>query len=140
VNEFESRLMEVLLRGDHPVLAVLRAQLEGASVSKREFTGVGFFTTFAVPLTAPRLAVRHPGHLGRDVYADVPGVENGAGFVLFLKDGALDFLEGFTYGEEQFPAEPKNVRLHYLRPGHPGSAELAETAARDLGYALGELA
>lgn len=31
------------------------------------------------------------------VYAEIQGVEHGAGFILFVDDGYLDSLEGFTY-------------------------------------------
>lgn len=139
MNDLERQVMDMLLRGDHPILTVLRAQLAVASVSSREFTGVGFFTKFAVPPTIPRLAVGRLAPLG-DVNADVPGMQHGAGFVLFFKDGALDCLEGFSYGAEPFSREATGVRLHYLKPRRPGSPELIKTVERDIGHALGEFA
>jgi hypothetical protein len=34
-----------------------------------------------------------------DVAAEIDGAQHGAGFVLFIEDGMLDVLEGFTYDE-----------------------------------------
>jgi hypothetical protein len=139
VNELEHRVLDMVLRGNHPTLAVLRAQMIVARVLNRQFTGVGFFTDFVVPPTAPRLTAPSEAHLGHDVCATIPGLEGGIGFVLALKDGLLGFLEGFTYGDEQFPDEMTGIRFSYLRPRYPGSAETIETVERDLNYALGVL-
>jgi hypothetical protein len=139
VNDFERRAIDMLLKGCHPVLAVLRAQLEVATVSNRQITGVGFFTHFVVPPTVPRLTVPGRVHFG-DVQAEVPGLAGGAGFVLFLKEGSLECLECYTYGVEQFPSEMESIRLYYVRPGSPGSIEVMETAERDLSYALAKIA
>lgn len=99
LNSFERAILEKLLDGDHPVLAALRAQVKSCEVSSREFTGVGFFTNLNVdpsvgpaPTSRPRIHVRGVG-------AEISGLKHGAGFVLFVADGYLDFLEGFTYDE-----------------------------------------
>jgi hypothetical protein len=34
-----------------------------------------------------------------DVVAEVEGVENGAGFLLFIEDGRMTMLEGYMFGE-----------------------------------------
>jgi hypothetical protein len=73
--------------------ALLR-QLELATVADRENTGGGFFTTIIVAENAPR--VRSPKVLGYETHAHVKGMEHGLGFVLFMKDGALDMLEGYA--------------------------------------------
>jgi hypothetical protein len=94
LSGFESLVMDRLLAGDSPALKTLRQQLAVASVSNREFSGIGFFTHFLVPETVERLAGN--GNLTLDVFADLEGVESGAGFILFIKDGALDMLEGYV--------------------------------------------
>lgn len=99
LNAFERAVLEKLLDGNHPVLATLRAQLNSCQVSSREFTGVGFFTNLkvdrsvkAAPTSQPRIHVRGVG-------GNISGLKHGAGFVLFVTDGYLDFLEGFSYDE-----------------------------------------
>jgi hypothetical protein len=93
--------MATILSPDHPVLNALRRQFERCHVASREITGVGFYTYLAVPGDVERAPVK-PGS-GRlflgDVTASVDGLERGAGFELFVEDGVLDFLEGFSYDE-----------------------------------------
>ena len=47
-----------------------------------------------------------------DVYAEIPGLEHGAGFVLYIKDGYLDMLEGYSY-DEPWPSSVEGFALHY---------------------------
>ena len=35
-----------------------------------------------------------------DVHAEISGLENGAGFVLYALDGKLEMLEGYSYDEK----------------------------------------
>ncbi len=98
-----------MLAGDHPVLAALRGQRSLVTVTGRELTGVGFFTTLRVPL-AP---------LGRlvigDIDAKMRGLQYGAGFVLFVENGVLKTLEGFSY-EEPWPDVIAELALAYRDP------------------------
>jgi hypothetical protein len=137
VNELERQVMEFALRGEHPTLKVLRGQLGVASVSTREYTGVGFFTHFAIPpgtrrLSADRLVIG-------DVSADVLGLQYGAGFPVFIERGILDCLECFIF-DDAWPAEARIRRLYYVHPKEPGSAQLVETTERVLNFALGAVA
>lgn len=72
----EHAVLERLLDREGPTFEILRAQLAATWVVDREFTGVGFYTTLAVPHEAPRLGMRmDPIH---DVSARIPGLEHGA--------------------------------------------------------------
>ena len=94
--------MARLLSVGTPIAAELRAQYAVASVARRELTGVGFFTHFAVPASAPRVAA-----LNAEMGADATLTNGiGVGFVLFIRDGMLSMLEGFTYGE-RWPADAR---------------------------------
>lgn len=88
----------------------VRQQLAHATVSKREFSGVGFSTDFVVPAAA---AVRRdlPSMEISDVGAEFPSVQHGAGFVLFIRGGVVSLLEGFTYGEP-WPTDTDEFRVH----------------------------
>jgi hypothetical protein len=48
LNELEQAVLDMLLSGDHPVLAKLRAQVKHARVISKKLTGVGFFCSFEV--------------------------------------------------------------------------------------------
>jgi hypothetical protein len=99
LTPLEREVVATLLAPDHPVTQALRQQLAGCRVASREFTGHGFFSTLVLadrvapaPVTRKRLA------LG-DVAAHIDGLEHGAGFILFVRDGVIAVLEGFAYGE-----------------------------------------
>ena len=47
-EELEDVLMRLLLKGDHPILAILRQQYASAKVDSRDFSDGGFFTNFEV--------------------------------------------------------------------------------------------
>lgn len=90
-------MIATLVSPNHPLMDTFREQLAVCRIKSRELTGVGFFTHIVVP---QRLAVPGIGRLTlSDVAADIDGVQHGAGFVLFIEDGMLDLLEGFTYDE-----------------------------------------
>jgi hypothetical protein len=76
----------------------LRYQLEGASVENRENTGAGFFTTITVPASSERVAC--PTVLGNRTHTRVYGLKYGLGFVLFMQDGRLHLLEGYSCGDD----------------------------------------
>jgi hypothetical protein len=77
----------------------LRRQFGRCRVASREPTGVGFFTALDVPMGVEPAPVK-PGRMDLgDVSATIDGLEHGAGFVLFVQDGVLDELEGFSFAE-----------------------------------------
>ncbi len=94
-EKLEQELMKLLLQGDHPVLDVLRKQYTVAKIASREFSGVGFFTKFEVSETVPLVEPLNfaAGHVG----VQLEKVPNGMGCVLFVRNGKLAFLEGYTY-------------------------------------------
>jgi hypothetical protein len=105
LTELEAAVLELLLEGDSAVLIALRRQLAVAVVREREFSGVGFFTTFDVPPDTPRAPVPPKFSPFGDVGADIEGLRHGAGFLLFVDDGYLHMLEGYTY-DEPWPDRP----------------------------------
>ena len=119
MTTFEREVMTMLLSGEDTVLCTLRQQLSVSQVKGRELTGTGFFTTFLVPKEAPRVSGQGDFHLG-NVIAKVDGLENGAGFVLFVKNGAIDFLEGYSY-DEAWPNEIKRFKLAHSEEMTRGS-------------------
>ena len=111
-TELERAVLSKLLDGGHPVLAQLRSQLRGCRVTRREFSGVGFFTTLEVNKDAPRVGDKTI-RIG-DVVADIEGLAHGAGFVLFIDHGKITMLEGFTY-DEPWPDTIRSFTLSYTR-------------------------
>jgi hypothetical protein len=111
LTPLEQQVLAMLLAGEDDVLAVLRRQAEVATVSSREMTGVGFHTDISVPRDAERLMGRSRFTL-TGVDGAAANVRHGLGFVLFVADGALATLEGFTY-DEPWPDEIQNLTLSH---------------------------
>ena len=98
VTEMETAALQAIFAETPPMASELQRQLGRAKVTKRENTGGGFFTDIAVPEGEPRLKCSNV--LGYATHARVEGLEHGLGFVLFIKDGNLNLLEGFAWGPE----------------------------------------
>lgn len=109
----ERAIIDKLLAEGPNILEPLRQQAAAASVSRRDLTGVGFFTEIVLPPHFSRAQIQPRAHLS-DVDAQMPNLSNGAGFVLFIKDGALERLEGYTY-DEPWPERADEFTLHYRK-------------------------
>ena len=120
----QADVLGLLLDGDDPVLRTLRAQLNMARVESLENTGSGFFMKFVLPEGAPVM----PGELNfqfGDVEAQIEGLSDGAGFVIFVRNGCLSVLEGYAY-EEPWPDGNPRFSLSYSDGGNRRLEELAE--------------
>ena len=71
-----------------------------------------FFTTFDVPNGLIKLDMLGSFHFG-DILGECDGVRDGVGFVLFVKNGAIDYLEGYTYGDDKWPDILEKYQLSY---------------------------
>lgn len=115
LEPLELAVLRKLLDGKHPVLAALRDQIQGLNVKSRKLTGAGFFLELS---TAPAAC---PAPLGSknfrigDVQATLAGLKHGAGFLLYVEDGLLHMLEGYSY-EEAWPPEALGFSLSYTDP------------------------
>jgi hypothetical protein len=82
---------------DSPHKESLAQQIAKASVISRKNTGGGFYTDFEIgngqysPL---------PDLRNQMVVAHIEGLQHGMGFILWVKDGHLSFMEGYSYGGE----------------------------------------
>ena len=117
-------ILQALLSGDEDCLKTLRQQAEAASVKSRQMTGVGFYTEFQIPATAPRVAGLPTCKIG-DVNGTAENVKHGLGFLLYVKDGVLSMLEGYTY-DDPWPDEVRGLALTYTNDGHRNLGNLAE--------------
>lgn len=88
-------------------------QLEKCKVVLRKDTGCGFFYTLRVDGFARTGEEFQLPHFG----AEVTGVQYGIGFILYIKDGWLHKLEGFTY-EGDMPKDWADKILAFTRGEH----------------------
>lgn len=128
----ERKLLDALLTGAHPALAVLRAQLAVARIEQRELTGVGFFAHFRVPEEVLRVPVRQ--WIIGDVAVTHPSLEHGGGALLFVDAGVLGMLEAYSYGSEPWPEHGAGMETAYLTRGRSlpgGGFQIEQVRTRD---------
>ncbi|MBN8613296.1 MAG: hypothetical protein J0L92_22070 [Deltaproteobacteria bacterium] len=111
LTPFERAVVERILAGmyDVPGRDVLRAQLPAMRVARREYTGVGLFVDFQHAEGVVRLPNAARGTFGGDVYAEIPGLPHGAGFVLYVIEGLVETLECFGYASD-VNSWPREIR------------------------------
>jgi len=110
-SPLEAAVLTKMLDGAHPVLNALRDQVDHATGVVREFTGVGFWTDIELPSAWHAASVSN--FELSDVGAEAASVQHGVGFVLFIRDGLLSMLEGFTY-DEPWPDDLGPFTLSYV--------------------------
>jgi hypothetical protein len=98
LNSLEKSVLDRLLQKKEEPFDTLRRQLSFATVSTRKFTRVGFFTEFALAQDA-QVNRDVPDMTLGGIGATIPGLQHGAGFLLFIRGGVVSMLEGFTYDE-----------------------------------------
>ena len=102
MEQLERAIMSGLLANETPVADALRAQWAEATVARREYSGVGFFTHFAVAPSCP-MAVPANLEIGDEIRLE--GMGETVGVQLFVRDGVLSMLEGFTH-TQAWPEHP----------------------------------
>lgn len=107
MTALEADVMQKVMEAHPDYRDLIQAQLELATISSRRKTWFGFFLNFAV---SPTTLFEPPDFELNDVYGDIEGLEHGAGFLLFIRNGKLAFLEGHSHDEDW--------------PGHVGDYEV----------------
>jgi hypothetical protein len=109
LSELEHAVLTKLLAGEHPLLDLLRRQLAKCRVTQRELTGHGFFAHLDVGDVLP---VADMKVILDDVVAEIEGMPEGAGFVLYVEHGRLSMLEGYGY-DDPWPTTISTYTLRY---------------------------
>lgn len=110
LTPLERAVLSALLDRHVELGAPIAAQLAQATVGSREFSGVGFFTNFVFREGAPIQRDLGNAEL-TGVGAKHPQLPLGAGFILFIRDGVVSFLEGYTY-DSPWPADESLFTVH----------------------------
>lgn len=100
LNLLEKEIIEAILKcEDNKISEKLYKQYKFAEVMERKYTGVGFFTKFYIADSNEDIFLANESVQFGGIHAEIKGLKNGAGFVLFVKDGKIKSLEGHTYNE-----------------------------------------
>ncbi len=99
-------VMELMLRNNEG----LRKQYQSSKITSCEETGVGFFANFNT--TSPTINSNIYGEnftIG-DVIGNVNGIKGAVGFVLFITNGTISCLEGYTV-LDKWPKNDDDIML-----------------------------
>jgi len=118
LTKVEHAVISKLLEGDEPLLSALREQFDKITDCSRRSTAVGFFTDFTISPLAPQLNPSRSLYLS-DVLLTSANLRTAASFILFIRDGVLRQLEGYTVSTEPWPIEMTEFKLSYLVKGQP---------------------
>ncbi len=100
LNLLEKEIIEAILKcEDNKISEKLYKQYKLARVEKRTYTGVGFFTDFYIGDNNKDIFLSNGSMKLGGIHAEIKGLKNGAGFILFVEDGRIKTLEGYTYDE-----------------------------------------
>jgi hypothetical protein len=110
LSAVERQIIELMLVMEYGPASNFLRQLGVARVNKRRPTGVGIFIDLSVPQGAPRVD-RINAELSAGYRTSFAAPADLVGFTLFIRDGLVSFLEGYTYGDAAWPEEPMEAWL-----------------------------
>jgi hypothetical protein len=113
-EELEKKVIEMLLTSNHPVAKILRNQYENSEVVSREYSGVGFFTAFKIKSEVDITPKKD--FAIRGVHAYLEGQKGVLDFILYVRNGFIIQLEGYTIGIKRWPDNHKGLRLKFEKP------------------------
>lgn len=93
--------------------SALREQVSLAQVAARQNTDAGFYTKLEI-VGGPKMDGA-PSPLG-DIGAEVEGMKHGMGFMLWLREGVADTLEGYAHDDTTTGLDLTNLHYSNLRP------------------------
>lgn len=112
-NDLEKAVVGRFLADPAVMPNKLIIDFEVVVVSSRDFTGVGFLTNFQrceeLKLFNDDVSMRW-GNVG----ARLNEAHIDTGYVIYVDEGYLTTVEGFTYGEDVWPEEVTQVELYAL--------------------------
>ncbi len=107
------KVMNKLLEGDNIILEKLRTQYDTAEIVSIDSSDVGFFVDFNVNhngyLSEPM--IRDSFEIG-DVNGSYKGIDYAVGFLLFIREGKISTLEGYTISVDHWP-DDEELELKY---------------------------
>ena len=110
----EKEVIENTLKfSNNEVASKILKQYKNSTIVNREFTGVGFFTYFQIDDKKLFLKDNSSLKIG-GIHAEINGLKYGAGFILFVENGAINNLEGYSYGDDGWPEVITDYKLYLV--------------------------
>ncbi len=103
-SSFELDVLHAILEPQRLKYPLLYAQIPHLIVTKRELTGVGGYTYFSFDPTTipPKTDSSSEQIITSNKMAETDSPPSGLGFALDVTAGRINFLEFFTFGDEQW--------------------------------------
>jgi len=105
LTELEEAVLEAMCQVAPRDGEELEAQLRSVRVKSRDNSGVGFFTALEPERSRKAVSVK----VVEGVWANIKGFQDPMAFVLFLKDGFVDILEGAAIRDSTFGVDFSTV-------------------------------
>ena len=117
LNRIESAALKRFLEVECPRVSLPEQVLGGLCLASREYTGTGFLTEIE---KAPAAKVFEPGTSLRwsKLGARLDDEKLECGFLVYVDDGYLTGIEGYTYGEA-WPGDIKSFEIYDVPPFSP---------------------
>jgi hypothetical protein len=112
LNELENAVLEEMVRQAPADLFSLEEQLRGVSALSRNNTGAGFYTKLVPKKTTTPVNAKIIGN----VFADVKGLNHPMTFILFIRDGVVDTLEGAAVDDSTTDIDFSKVQFEIRSP------------------------
>ena len=97
-DEFEKIIITDIIEQYPEYKQKLQAQFEKITEQKREFSTYGFSTHYAVTSAEETLGNNKNLQLGKCQW-NINGLQHGSDYILWIKNGLISCLEGFSYNE-----------------------------------------
>ena len=97
-NEFEKIIITDIIEQYPEYKQKLQAQFEKSVVQKREVSTYGFSTYYTVTAPEEALGNNENLQLGKSQWK-INGLQHGSDYILWIKNGFITCLEGFSYNE-----------------------------------------
>ena len=97
-DEFEKIIITDIIEQYPEYKQKLQAQFEKITVQKREFSTYGVSTHYEVTVAEETLGNDKNLQLGKCQWS-INGLNHGSDYILWIKNGLISCLEGFSYNE-----------------------------------------
>lgn len=97
-DEFEKIIITDIIEQYPEYKQKLQAQFEKSVVQKREISTYGFLTYYTVAAEEETLGNTVNMQLGKSQWK-INGLQHGSDYILWIKNGFITCLEGFSYNE-----------------------------------------
>lgn len=101
----ERKIIRLLLARKFGGTSAIVSRLRMLRCTSREMTGTGYYLNFDVQHDSTRID-HSDDELSEDFPTRLPTPQDIVGFTLFIRNGRLAWLEGYTFGDVAWPEEP----------------------------------